>query len=266
VEFVTSDEVYRAILDGHPYPVRGLVGFGANLLLAHADSRRGREALAALDFFVHADLFMNPTAELADVVLPVATPFEREGLKIGFEVSAEAQSLVQLRQPVVPPRGDTDIVFDLACRLGLDAHFWNGDVEAAHRYQLGPSGISLETLREHPGGVHVPLQTRYRKYAEETDGVPTGFNTPTRKIELYSETFLAHGYAPLPEFEEPLISLRARPDLAERYPLVLTCAKNTQFCETQHRASPVCAGAPATRRWSCTRTSPPPAASPRAIG
>ena len=69
--------------------MRGLVGFGANLLLSHADSLRGRDALAALDFYVHADLFMNPTAELADVVLPVASPFEREALKVGFDVSEE---------------------------------------------------------------------------------------------------------------------------------------------------------------------------------
>ena len=37
-EYVTSEEVYRAILEDDPYPVRGLVGFGANLLLAHADT------------------------------------------------------------------------------------------------------------------------------------------------------------------------------------------------------------------------------------
>ncbi len=66
--------MYRAILEQRPYAVRGLIGFGANLLLAHADVQRGREALAALDFYVHADLFMTPTAEMADVVLPVATP------------------------------------------------------------------------------------------------------------------------------------------------------------------------------------------------
>src|SRR6266851_7930593 len=104
-------------------------------------------------------LFMNPTAELADVVLPVATPFEREGLKIGFEVSPAAQSLVQLRHQIVEPRGearsDTEIVFELACRLGLGAHFWDGDVEAAYRYQLGPPGVSLDALRENPAGVRV---------------------------------------------------------------------------------------------------------------
>ena len=240
--WVTTDEVYRAVLEQRPYAVRGLVGFGANLLLAHADVRRGRQALAALDFYLHADLFMNPTAELADVVLPVATPFEREGLKIGFDVSPAAQSLVQLRRRVVEPRGearsDTEIVFDLACRLGLGDRFWDGDIEAAHRHQLGPSGVALEALRENPGGVRVPLQTRYRKYAEQEDGVPKGFATPTRKIELYSETFLAHGYRPLPEHEEPLVGPLSRPDLAERYPLILTCAKSTQFCESQHRGLP----------------------------
>ena len=241
-ESVTTDEVYRAILEQRPHAVRGMVGFGANLLLAHADVLRGRAALTALDFYVHADLFMSPTAELADIVLPVATPFERESLKIGFDVSPAAQSLVQLRRPVVEPRGearsDTRIVFDLACRLGLGAHFWEGDIETAYRHQLGPSGVSLEALRESPSGVRVPLRTRYRKYAEQEEGAPRGFATPTRKIELYSEVFLEHGYPPLPGHEEPLVGPRSRPDLAARYPLILTCAKHTQFCESQHRGLP----------------------------
>jgi len=237
--YVASDELYRAILDEDPYPVRGLVGFGSNLLLARADTLWGRAALQALDFYVHADLFMSPTAELADVVLPVSTPFEREALKIGFDISTEAQSLVQLRQPVVAPigesRADTDIVFDLACRLGLGEHFWEGDVDAGYRHQLGPSGITLEELRAHPEGVRVPLETRYRAFADERNGRLEGFATPTGKAELYSEQFLAQGFSPLPAYEEPLVSLRSRPDLAEAYPLVLTCAHTTHFCETQHR-------------------------------
>jgi anaerobic selenocysteine-containing dehydrogenase len=239
---VNTDEIYRGILEQQPYAVRGMVGFGANILLSHAGGRRGREALAALDFYVHADLFMNPTAEMADVVLPVASAFEREALKIGFEVSADAQSLVQFRQPVVEPRGearsDTQIIFELACRLGFGHHFWDGDVEAAYRHQLEPSGISLEDLRQHPHGLRAPVETRYRKYAETRRDAPQGFNTPTRKIELYSETLLEHGYPPLPDYEEPLVSPRSRPDLAERYPLILTCAKHTLFLESQSRGLP----------------------------
>jgi anaerobic selenocysteine-containing dehydrogenase len=241
-QYVTSEEIYRGILDEQPYSVRGMVGFGANLLLAHPDGGRGREALAALDFYVHADLFMNPTAEMADIVLPVASAFEREALKIGFEISTEAQALVQFRQRVVAPRGesrgDTEIIFDLACRLGLGNDFWEGDIDAAYRAQLAPAGVALETLRAQPGGVRVPVQTQYRKFAAPQEGIARGFATPTGKIELYSETLLEGGYAPLPEFEEPRVSPRSRPDLAERYPLIFTCAKHTLFCESQHRALP----------------------------
>jgi anaerobic selenocysteine-containing dehydrogenase len=269
-QHVTSDEIYQGILARQPYPVRGLVGFGANLLIAHADGRRGREALAALDFSVHADLFMNPTAELADIVLPVASAFEREALKIGFEVSADAQSLVQLRPRVVEPRGearsDTAIVFDLACRLGLGSHFWNGDIEAAYRYQLHPSGVSLDALSENPSGVRVSLQTRYRKFAEQKDGRPKGFATPTRKIELYSETLLEHGYPPLPDYKEPLISPTSRPDLVERFPLILTCAKHTLFCESQHRALPSLRRHAPDPEVRCIRRQPPSAGSALATG
>jgi anaerobic selenocysteine-containing dehydrogenase len=240
--FVSSDEVYTGILEQRTHGVHGMIGFGANLLLAHAESDRGREALKMLDFYVHADLFMNPTAELADIVVPVASSFEREALKIGFEISAEAQSYVQLRQRVVEPQGesrsDTKIIFDLAGRLGLGDYFWNGDIEAAYRYQLSPSGITLEELRNHPEGIQVPPRTRYRKFAERDHGVPRGFNTRTRKIELYSEILLEYGYPPLPEYDEPLMSPLSRPDLAERFPLILTSAKNTLFCETQHRGLP----------------------------
>jgi anaerobic selenocysteine-containing dehydrogenase len=234
---VSAQDFYRAVLESEPYPLRGLVGFGSNLLLTFSDPLRGRRALAALDFYVHADLFMNPTAELADVVLPVASCFERQALRFGFEISADAQSLVQLRQPVVPPpgaaRADTDIIFDLAVRLGLGEHFWNGDAEAAYRHQLAPSRLSLEALQAEPRGIRVPLTTRYAKHTEQdTDGNERGFTTPSRKVEFWSETLQANGYAPMPGFVPP-----PTPQ-AERYPLALTCAKPTLFCNSQHRALP----------------------------
>ncbi|WP_282610427.1 molybdopterin-dependent oxidoreductase [Pelagibius sp. Alg239-R121] len=241
-DHVTSADTYRAILDHQPYAVRGLVSFGSNLLVAHADGERGREALRALEFHVHVDLFMNPSAETADIVLPATSPFESEGLKIGFETSETANSLIQLRKKLVEPRGearsDVQIVFDLACRLGFGSAFWDGDIDAAYRHQLAPSGVSLESLRENPAGVRVPLQTRHKKYTERTENVARGFATPSRKVEFYSEVFLEQGYPPLPDYEEPLVGPHSRPDLAARYPLILTCAKDSLYCESQHRGLP----------------------------
>jgi anaerobic selenocysteine-containing dehydrogenase len=240
---VSPQDFYRAVLEGVPYPVRGLIGFGTNLLLARGDPVRGRAALAALDFYCHADLFMTPTAAFADIVLPVASCFECEALKIGFEISEDAQSQVQLRQAIVAPpgqaRSDSDFIFDLAVRLGLGEHFWSGDVDAAYRYQLGPSGVTLDQLRAEPAGLRKPLKTRHLKHAASDDkGNPRGFPTPSRKIEFWSQTFLDHGYPALPDFVEPPIGPVARPDLAASFPLILTCAKPSLFCQTQHRALP----------------------------
>jgi anaerobic selenocysteine-containing dehydrogenase len=240
---VSTLDFYRAVLEGIPYPVRGLIGFGANLLLAQGDPVRGRAALAELDFYAHADLFMTPTAALADIVLPVASCFEREALKIGFEINQEAQSHVQFRQSIVPPpdqaRPDTDLIFDLATRLGLGENFWNGDIDAAYRQQLAPSGITLDQLRAQPAGLRKPLTTHHIKHAASDDkGNPRGFATPSRKIEFWSETFLDHGHSALPDFVEPPIGPFGRPDLVASFPLILTCAKPSLFCQSQHRALP----------------------------
>jgi len=239
---ICSADLYRAILDHRPYRVRGLVSFGSNLPMAHADGETALKAFQALDFYVHADLFMNPGAEFADIVLPVTSPFESDALKVGFEISEAACSLVQLRRALVPPRGesrsDTRIIFDLACRMQLGGFFWDGDIDAAYRALLAPSGITLEALREAPEGIHVPLDTRYRKFAEIVDGAPRGFNTPSRRIEFFSETLFAHGYPPLPHYEEPLVSHRSEPGLVARYPLILTCTKDSLYCESQHRGLP----------------------------
>ena len=119
--------------------------------------RAAAEALERLDFYVHADIYLNPTAEFADLVLPVNSAWEREALRIGFEITQDANALVQLRPPVVAARGESRsdgwIVFALAERLGLGDRFWGGDLDAGYREWLAPSGISLETLRARPEGV-----------------------------------------------------------------------------------------------------------------
>ena len=96
-----ATDLYRAILEGEPYPIKGMVSFGTNILVSHADTGRGAAALKALDFAVHVDMFMTPSAALADIVLPVNTPFEREGLCTNFSVGADATSFAAAASPAV---------------------------------------------------------------------------------------------------------------------------------------------------------------------
>ncbi|MCK6452491.1 MAG: molybdopterin-dependent oxidoreductase [Alphaproteobacteria bacterium] len=231
--WVHSRDFYRAVLEKQPYAVRGLFAFGANVAVSHADPATARRALQALDFHVHADVVLNPTAAFADIVLPVCTQWEREALRFGFEVSQQAEELVQLRPAAIAPRGesrsDAWIVFELARRLGFAGDFWGGDIDAAYRHLLAPSGIALEELRARPEGVRVPLATEHRKYRAR------GFATPTRKVEIYSERLLAHGYDALPGYVEPALSPE---DGDAIYPLVLTTAKVPHFCHGQQRDVP----------------------------
>ena len=63
----------QAMREGKPYPVKAFLVFGNNTLTTYANSSDVYDALMKLDFMVCADLFMTPTAELADIVLPAAS-------------------------------------------------------------------------------------------------------------------------------------------------------------------------------------------------
>ena len=201
------------------------------------------EAMKALEFGVAADLFMTPTAELCDYVLPATSFLEMANLTTAFEHRPRGKTHLQYRAAVVEPlgerRSDTWIIFELAKRLGLGEHFWNGDIEAGYAYEIEPSGIPLKKLKGSPGGISIPAKPTYEKHAKPTkEGKARGFATPSKKVEIYCHPFAAHGIPALPDFIEPALSPVSRPDIAAAFPLVLTNAKFTTFVHSQQRALP----------------------------
>jgi anaerobic selenocysteine-containing dehydrogenase len=241
---VTAYDLYRAILTAQPYPVKGLLTFGTDVLMGNGDPLRGKTALEALDFYVHVDLFANPSASLADLLLPAASCWERAALRPSLGTGAETATWAQFRAPVVPPqhesRSEVAIIVDLATRLGLGEHFFHGDLEAAYTYELAPSGLTVQELRQHPRGLRARGETRYQKYAEleAATGRPRGFPTPTRTVEIYSTRLARAGYAPLPVYQEPGGRPDRHPEGAQEYPLELTFFRLVQFCDVQHRNLP----------------------------
>ena len=236
-------DIFTAILEERPYPVKAFLSFGTNPVMSNADARRGRQALSALEFSVAVDLFMTPTAELCDYVLPAASFLEMSNLTTAFEHRPAGKTHLQYRPAVVEPlyerRSDTWIIFELAKRMGFTEQFFNGDVEAGYAYQLQPSGVSLDRLKHADGGISLPAQPTYEKHARKNkEGATRGFATPSKKVELYCQTFAAHGYPALPEYVEPALSPLSRPDIAADYPLVLTNAKLTTYVHSQQRALP----------------------------
>lgn len=234
--WIAAHDLYEAIIEGEPYRVRALMGFGSNPIVAHGDVDRARLALQELEFHVHCDLFETPSNKYADILLPINTPWEREGLRVGFEISAAAEELIQLRQRMVSPRGesrsDNDIVFELATRLGMGNSFFGGSLEAGWNHVLKPLGLDVQTLRKHPEGIRLPLAQSYKKYADQTERGVRGFATETGRVELYSEKLLRYKYPPVPRYEEPADNPISQP----WFPYVLTSAKSGYYCHSQQRS------------------------------
>jgi anaerobic selenocysteine-containing dehydrogenase len=235
---VQAYDVYRAITEERPYPVKALVSFGGNLICSNPGTGRGADALEKLAFYAHIDCYENPSARFADILLPAASVWESEFVG---KTQWRERAHVQVRRAVVPPeyerRSDIDVMFDLAVRLGLGEAFFEGNVEAALNAMISPLGKTMAELRQQPMGISVATAPTYKKYESEVEenGGRKGFNTPSRLMEIYSLTFAKHGYPPLPRYEEP--KERVTVD-REAYPLLLTSKKSAAFTHGSYRSIP----------------------------
>ena len=217
--------LFQAIRTGDPYRIEALLVFGSNPLTALANSRQVYESLKCLDLMVVTDLFMTPSAEIADFVLPAAFWTEVDQL-IGYPLVVE--NLVYCQRKAVQTaecRQDEWIIDQLSRRLNLP--HCEEDLEDVMRYRLEPLGLSLEHMREK---VVVTQPHRYHKYRDK------GFRTPSRKIEFFSKALGRLGYDPLPSFSEPPESPLSRPDLLETYPYILiTGSRRREFFHSEQR-------------------------------
>ena len=206
---VRHSTFWNAVLTGEPYPIKALLLVGTNPLLTGSDSLKGEEALRKLEFTVAIDLFMTPTAQLADIVLPAATWLEQDDV-------ADLHFIwcVLARQKVVEIEecwDDKKIFLALAQRLGLhDAFPWK-DVRDYCDFVLKDTGLTFEEFKK------IGILKGTMRYRKHTTG---GFPTPSGKFEIASSVLEGFGYDSLPHFIEPLESPYSTPEVAKEYPLI----------------------------------------------
>lgn len=209
---------WKSIVTGDPYRIRGMWIIGSNPLVTMTQSREIEVALREkLEFTVVSDFFMTPTAQLADVVLPAATWLEQDDV-----VNLHKIWCVLARKKVAQigeAWDDREVMIQLAKRLGMEKAFPWPDRRAYLDWLMEDSGMSFEEFCEI--GI-VQGEMRYYKYKEK------GFPTPSGKFEIYSSTSEKMGLAPLPVYREPKLSPVSAPELADKYPLVLTTGARTK--------------------------------------
>ena len=247
-----TPSLWDAIIDGEPYPVKAMFVMAANPLLTCANSNVVEKALKKLDFLVVTDIFMTPTAELADIVLPASTFLEKTRF-VTYDTHADhgwnSPSRIALSPKVIEPLweswSDWKIICELGKKMGYGEYFPWKDKEEAIDQELSLLGVTCKDLRANPEGIVItapPIlykefegffgaimlgilkMTMFRNYPNiyrKYRGFLKGFLTPSKKVELYSEQLEELGYDPLPVYREPAESPVSRPDLAKKYPLIL---------------------------------------------
>jgi molybdopterin-containing oxidoreductase family molybdopterin binding subunit len=210
--FVPILKLYDVIASEDPHPVKALWIAKHNFLNQLPDSGRiVRELLPKIDFIVVVELFMNASAQYADIVLPACTFYEQSDLIPPTIGVPGGPKYFQLQNKVIEApyecKPDPEILKELARRMDLGDHF-----EKTHEQVIesilasgypAEVGITLEMLGKGPVQAHSPDMPE--------------FSTPSGRMEFYIEKLVDMGQQ-LPCYMEPLES-KLNP-LSKKYPLV----------------------------------------------
>jgi predicted molibdopterin-dependent oxidoreductase YjgC len=142
--------------------VKALYVVGENPVVSDPDSHHVEKALRACELFVVQDIFLTPTAELADVVFPGACFAEKDGTFSNTE-----RRVMRVRKAIEPPgeaKADWEIFQELSNKFGFAMDYASPEAIMQEIAKVTPSygGITYERLEgdglqwpcpneEHPG-------------------------------------------------------------------------------------------------------------------
>jgi thiosulfate reductase/polysulfide reductase chain A len=187
-----------ATLTARPYPIKAWWVYSTNLLHALPNEAETLKAIDQLDLLVVCDTVPSEIAGYADVVLPEVTFLERhDELLVGWG----RQGWMSLRQPVMPAPADQKpgwwIAKELAGKLGIPGCMPFKDMEEYLATRVEKAGYSWDTLKREG----VIMADRQPITIDE--GAAIAFDTPSGKVEFWSEQLAVKGFDPVPKYTAP---------------------------------------------------------------
>jgi len=193
------------------YPdIRAVYWAGGNPFHHHQDLRRLTAAFRRPEIVIVNEPFWTATARHADIVFPVTTPLERNDWGM-TRTDRAIVAMTQAMAPVGQARNDFDVFCGLAERMGSLDLFSEGRTEAEwlewfwDRTRTRGQGVGIElpdfdTARA-AGIIELPAPTNHDQvmYAEFlADPAANPLETPSGRIELFSDTVASFGYHDCP--------------------------------------------------------------------
>ena len=218
-------ELFRAMATEAPYPIKAFFTLGNNTLLSYPNQHQILQGMLNQELIVAHEIFMTPTAMLADYVLPGDVFTERNHIADSWSWT----NRLTLSNKIVDAPEEASSTFrfwtDLAHRMGFGEHFPWETLEDVLDHRLSRSG---RTFAEFADATYMEAPTpEFRKYRRQ------GFATPSGKVELYSSVLEEMGFDPLPYHREG-------PPITDEFPYrVFTGVREDSFFQTGQRNIPV---------------------------
>jgi biotin/methionine sulfoxide reductase len=182
---------------------------GGNPFHHHQDLNRFRRALTLVDTVVVHDPFWTATARHADIVLPSTTSLERDDIGATHS-DGYIIAMPRALAPFGDARDDYDTYAELSKRLGSWDEFtegrtsdeWIEHIYETFRQRVGARDIEVPPFEDFwpDGEVQLPATSEDHslldRFRADPDGRP--LQTPSGRIELFSETIDAFGYDDCP--------------------------------------------------------------------
>jgi anaerobic selenocysteine-containing dehydrogenase len=207
---------------------------GANPMHNTADSKQVLRALENTEFIVVWDHYLTATAQMADLVLPVAIWTEMSRLA-DMHFLWGLQARIKAVEPLGEARSDEMGCMGFARKLAeTDPDYWNEIIpwtseEEWINWRLEPMETTWDEFKEK--WLHIAPQEPY-SYKESKFLLPAG------KAELFLRAKMKYEQDPLPLYrEQPLYSL-ANSDLVKAYPFLCVTRRVGGYFHTEYRQLP----------------------------
>ncbi|MFX1502200.1 MAG: molybdopterin-dependent oxidoreductase [Promethearchaeota archaeon] len=227
------NDYYNAILKGkkggYPADLKMAYIVGTNRLNQFANVNKGIKALKSLDFIVIFEQFMTPTAQLADIVLPVNTFMERNDVAVPWLGAPYYIYLNKAIDSMYESKSDLEICRELSKRLGIEQSILDLPEDQILRLLTAPrKDIKSYNKMKRDGYYKVKVEEPFVAFKEQIENPEEHpFPTLSGKIEIYCEHIAEKNnplMPPIPKYlshEEHYDSPKAK-----RFPLQLITPHN----------------------------------------
>jgi anaerobic selenocysteine-containing dehydrogenase len=202
-------------------PIRSIMIFGNNPMVSHPNQNLVRKGLEREDLFtvVH-EMFMTPSCDYADIILPAPSSFEYEEFNGGY-----GHNYAVYNNKIIEPLGESvpnwELCNMLGQAMGYDDEAFNRTPEWFHDLFLKEKPYTYEEL-SNEGWRYLAPKSWDSIYAD-------GFPTPSKKFQLACDE-LEHDHGTrTPRYSADPESLAGDPDRLKKYPLALLSPSAKEF-------------------------------------